>query len=163
MNTKDIAASLGILLSELVDGAPPRAFVLNGGDPGLLGSLDRLSAAEASSSSSAGATIAAHARHVAYGLSLMNRWASGERNPWKDADWQAAWRTTEVNDGEWAGIRHDLSSETHRWLAALQEPRDVNELELSGMIGSVAHVAYHLGAIRQIHAATRGPREGGGA
>jgi hypothetical protein len=28
------------------------------------------------------------------------------------------------------------------------------------MIGSIAHLAYHLGAIRQIAKAARGPREG---
>jgi hypothetical protein len=28
------------------------------------------------------------------------------------------------------------------------------------MIGSVAHLAYHLGAIRQIDKSTRGPKEG---
>jgi hypothetical protein len=28
------------------------------------------------------------------------------------------------------------------------------------MIGSVAHLAYHLGAIRQISKETRGPKEG---
>jgi hypothetical protein len=28
------------------------------------------------------------------------------------------------------------------------------------MLASVAHLAYHLGAIRQIDAAARGPREG---
>lgn len=33
-------------------------------------------------------------------------------------------------------------------------------IELTGMIGSIAHLAYHLGAIRQIDKQTRGPREG---
>jgi hypothetical protein len=28
------------------------------------------------------------------------------------------------------------------------------------MISSIAHLAYHLGAIRQIDKSTRGPREG---
>ena len=38
--------------------------------------------------------------------------------------------------------------------------REVARPELNGMIGSIAHLAYHLGAIRQIAAAARGPREG---
>jgi hypothetical protein len=33
-------------------------------------------------------------------------------------------------------------------------------MELSGMIASIAHLAYHLGAIRQIDKQTRGPKEG---
>ena len=39
-------------------------------------------------------------------------------------------------------------------------PRDVSDVELPGSIGSIAHTAYHLGAIRQIAAALRGPRDG---
>ena len=37
---------------------------------------------------------------------------------------------------------------------------EVNDIELNGMIGSIAHLAYHLGAIRQINQSTRGPAEG---
>ena len=54
--------------------------VLNGGDTGLLRSLDHLSAAAASAPSAGGPSIAAHVEHLRYGLSLMNRWAAGE-NP----------------------------------------------------------------------------------
>ena len=32
--------------------------------------------------------------------------------------------------------------------------------ELTGMIASIAHLAYHLGAIRQINKKVRGPKEG---
>jgi hypothetical protein len=39
-------------------------------------------------------------------------------------------------------------------------PREVQEIELNGMIGSIAHLAYHLGAIRQIDSSLRGPAEG---
>jgi hypothetical protein len=48
----------------------------------------------------------------------------------------------------------------HRWLNALGAPREANEIELTGMIASIAHLAYHLGAIRQIDKQARGPREG---
>jgi hypothetical protein len=41
----------------------------------------------------------------------------------------------------------------------LRTPRDVQEIELSGMIGSIARLAYHLGAIRQINRTLRGPAE----
>ena len=89
----------------------------------------------------------------------MNRWASGEPNPFATADWTAAWRTTRVSDAEWADLRGRLRDEAHRWLAALGTAREVNDVALNGMIGSIAHLAYHLGAIRQIDQATRGPAE----
>jgi hypothetical protein len=158
MNTSEITRTMTTLLSELVDGAPEKwAFMLNRGDAGLLRSLDRLSAEAASASSEGGATIAAHAEHLRYGLSLMNRWAGGEENPFADADWTQSWRTTSVSEAEWGQIRDGLRDEAQRWLAAVGTPRDVALIELNGMLGSIAHVAYHLGAIRQIDRTTRGP------
>ena len=53
-----------------------------------------------------------------------------------------------------------MRDETRRWTQALSSPRDVTDIELTGMIGSIAHLGYHIGAIRQIHKDTRGPREG---
>jgi hypothetical protein len=45
------------------------------------------------------------------------------------------------------------------WHAALQSDREVGGAELDGVVGSLIHLAYHLGAIRQIAAALRGPKE----
>lgn len=162
MKTNDISASLATLFSELVIGATSGggAFILNSGDVGLLRSLDNLSAADASSSVHGGATIAAHAQHVRYGLSLMNRWATEGGNPFADAKWDEAWKTSRVNDAEWREIRGGLGDEAQRWLGILGTGRDVSPVELSGMIASIAHLAYHLGAIRQIASSARGPKEG---
>jgi hypothetical protein len=162
MRTTDISKALARLFSELVDGAnhPKGAFMLNSGDIGLLRSLDTLSAADASRSANDGATIAAHTQHVRYGLSLMNRWATEGGNPFADATWDAAWKISAVDDPQWKEILGGLRQETQRWHQVLGAPRDVIDVELMGMIGSIAHLAYHLGAIRQISKAIRGPREG---
>ena len=162
MNTGDIARTLGILFSELVDGTSREAgaFMLNSGDAGLLRSLDMLSADEASESSNGGATIAAHALHLTYGLSLMNRWAREGGNPFADATWDEAWKTSTADAAKWNEIRGGLRREAHDWLEVLRAPRDVAGIELSGMVGSIAHLAYHLGAIRQIAKRGRGPKEG---
>ncbi len=161
MHTADVSPTLTRLFSELIEGAAPGgAFILNSGDAGLLRSLDRLSAPDASRSANGGATIAAHAQHVRYGLSLMNRWAREGGNPFADATWDAAWRISVVDDPTWQEIRDGLQDEARQWLQALKAPREASDVELSGMAGSIAHLAYHLGAIRQISRETRGPREG---
>ena len=158
----DISSALARLFSELVKGAPAggAAFMLNSGDDGLARSLEKLSAAEASTSANGGATIAAHAQHLRYGLSLMNRWAAEGGNPFADATWDAAWKTSTVDDASWKEIQSGLRAEADRWQSTLGAPRDVSEVELTGMIGSIAHLAYHLGAIRQINKDARGPRYG---
>jgi len=162
MNTKEVSSTLRRLFSELVDGAnsPAGAFMLNSGDVGLLRSLEKISATDASRAVNGGATIAAHAQHLQYGLSLMNKWADAGGNPFADARWDEAWKTSAVDAAAWDQIRNALRTEAQRWLDALATPREVNEVELSGMIGSIAHLAYHVGAIRQINKDARGPREG---
>ncbi|HEU4365241.1 MAG TPA: hypothetical protein VFT13_07220 [Candidatus Krumholzibacteria bacterium] len=159
MRSNDLNRSLPSLFSELVFGAPETgAFMLNRGDPGMLACLDRLSAEAASASHGGGACIAAHVDHLRYGLSLMNRWIAGE-NPFADADWSASWQRTSVSEAEWSQLRKEFRCEVEGWHAALQTPREISGVELDGVIGSIAHLAYHLGAIRQIEPALRGPKE----
>ena len=95
-----------------------------------------------------------------YGLSLMNQWAREGGNPFANAKWEQAWKTSLVDARAWDEIRSGLRDETHRWLEILKAPREVADVELTGMVASVAHLAYHLGAIRQINKDARGPREG---
>jgi hypothetical protein len=159
MNTRGLTDTLATLMGELVDGPPgPAAYMLNRGDTGLLRSLDMLTARDASAAVPGGATVAAHVDHVRYGLSLMNRWSAGE-NPFESADWSASWRKTSVTDAEWQELRAALRSEAHRWIDALRAPREVSAVEMNGIVGSIAHLAYHLGAIRQINRLARGPVE----
>jgi hypothetical protein len=160
MNTADIAKTLGTLLGELVDGASKDGgYMLNPGDKGLLRSLEKLSAAEASARTQTGSSIAAHVDHVRTSLSLMNRWSQGE-DPFASADWGESWRKVEVSEPEWRQRIADLRAEATRWLGVVREPRDVDEVELNAIIGSIAHLAYHLGAIRQINQSVRGPVDG---
>ena len=59
-----------------------------------------------------------------------------------------------------AGIRSGLRDEATKWVAVLNAPREMSSVELTGLVSSVAHFAYHIGAIRQIDKAARGPKEG---
>jgi hypothetical protein len=160
MRTNDLAEPLARLFAELIEGVTGGGFVLNTGDIGLLRSLEALSAADASHAVNGGATIAAHAQHVRYGLSLMNEWSAHGGNPFENAKWDEAWKLSTVNDAEWREIRDGLHDEAGRWAGVLKAPREVAGDELAGMIASVAHLAYHLGAMRQIDKSIRGPRQG---
>ena len=66
------------------------------------------------------------------------------------ADWTASWSRSIVNDEEWVALRQKLGAEARAWLETLSAPRDYTEARLNDVIASVAHLAYHLGAIRQI-------------
>jgi hypothetical protein len=151
--------SLEALFRELIDGPGPNAaWMLNGEDVGLLRSLDKLTARAASAAPMAGgASIAAHVDHVRYGLSLMNRWSQGDQDAWSTADWRVSWNRTAVNDQEWTALRQGLGAEARTWLETIRAPRDYAEMELNDVVASVAHLAYHFGAIRQIDRSICGP------
>lgn len=162
--TPQLGPSLATLFRELVSGAPEsEAYMLNRGDPGLLRSLEHISwEAAAEPGSDGGASIAAHVDHLRYGISLFNRWAAGETNPFATADWGASWKTSVRSEEEWRRLREELARATAAWTESLERLEDRSPLHpvaLKGVIGSVAHLAYHLGAIRQIDARTRGPRD----
>ena len=108
-------AVVAALFAELVDGTTSLGgpFILNTGDDGLLRSLDNLGPDEASRSVSGGATIAAHAQHVRFGLSLMNQWAAQGDNPFADPKWDEAWTTGEVDAIRWHEIRTGLQRTWH--------------------------------------------------
>jgi hypothetical protein len=58
---------------------------------------------------------------------------------------------------EWTRLRDELAGEAHRWLGALRQPRQVDQSEMNTVVGTIAHLAYHVGAIRQIDQSARGP------
>lgn len=143
------------LLVELFDGPPGKsAYVLNTGDPGLLRQLEALDADAASTRSMPGlTTTAAHVDHVLYGIELLNRWSDGEENPWANANWNVSWKRTRVDAAGWRELVQRLRAASEHWKRGIAKPRAWDEVAASGAISSVAHTAYHLGAIRQILAA----------
>lgn len=150
--------SLRTLLHELSHGPlPEAAFVLNAGDQGLLRSLETLPAAAASQRIGT-SSVAAHVDHLRYGFELLNRWSRGE-SPFADADFAASWRRLTVSEEEWRARRDQLRKEIEAWSVALQRAGDWTETDLTVAIGSIVHLAYHLGAIRQMHPVLHGPKD----
>ena len=147
--------ALSKLLTEIFDGPPGNeAYLLNPGDPGLLRQLDSIDATAASTRPMPGkTTIASHVDHVHFGLTLLNRWAAGEENPFAGADWNSSWQRTTVTDDQWRKLRDNLRSEAKKWQKALAARTNWDDISACGALSSAAHTAYHLGAIRQILAA----------
>jgi hypothetical protein len=145
------------LLHEVLEGpSPEAAFVLNRGDRGLLASLAALSAEAASARPGGRSSVAAHVDHLRYGFHLLNRWARGE-SPWHDADYSASWRRQHVDETQWRDLRAALAGEAHDWAEAANQPRDWSQEDWSNALSSVVHLAYHVGAIRQVAEAASGP------
>ena len=158
MNTTDSTFLLAVqkLLGELFDGVgADEAYVLNFSDVGMIRQMQSLDAATASTRPMKGrTTIAAHVDHVIYGIELLNRFAEGEPNPWEHADWSASWKREKVDEASWRELTSRLSATAERWKRNVAKLTAPDVTAAAGVIASVAHTAYHLGAIRQILAAS---------
>jgi hypothetical protein len=145
------------LLSELLIGPDPKWtwIVSNEPNSGVLGVLDNLSAEQASTPPAPGRrSVAAHAGHLLFSLDAATRRLRGE-NP--ELDWDASWNSSAVTSAEWDRLRRDLRAELERLQQVILEHRgDWEPMALKGIIATVGHTAYHLGAIRQILPAARG-------
>ncbi len=114
---------------------------------GFLGTIEKLSATAASKTSGPNDnSVAAHAWHLSFALHAANKWIQGDHAP---KDWDKSWRIQKITDSEWVKIQSALRQEYEEFLRLIETVDLSNEEVLSGVIGAIAHVAYHLGAIRQ--------------
>ncbi len=150
----DSAANVIILqctriLKEAFEGPPGpwSYFTDRSPDAGLLGTIDRLSAAAASHTpGSAVSTIAGHVQHLVASLALSVRWMRGEAIT---RDRSRSWTVHTVDDAAWAKLRQELRRAYENLYIAFETERDWDEDALGGAMGAIAHAAYHLGALRQ--------------
>lgn len=151
---KTLGAMLSVLIREAYDGPDdPRMtwFADNEKGSGLLGTLERLSPAEASapSPSPGGASVAAHAGHVAFALNLAKRALRGE-SVHASAEWKSSWGRRTVDEAGWRALLAELRTEYDALLAAIEEGLPwADPMNMAGIFGQLAHGAWHLGAIRQ--------------
>ncbi|HUX36501.1 MAG TPA: hypothetical protein VMV44_01245 [Rectinemataceae bacterium] len=162
IGTAALSKAVLSLYEEGFDGPAGSSTWFTDGGPGsgFLGTIEGLSAAEASRPLHQGdpVSLASHVAHLQYSLSLANRAAKGE-NPYKDANWSLAWKTQRVEEAEWRALVGGLRFEYEAFkkvLAAGWEWADADSL--TGAIATVAHGAWHLGAIRQALGLVKAPK-----
>ena len=154
LSLTDATGQLLAVLREAFEGAGQWSyFTDHGADAGLFGTLDKLSAADASRPAG-GTTVAAHAHHVAFGLGAAAAWVRGDRSP---SDWAQSWRVSTVDDAAWARLRGELRRGYEDLYRAIESHAASGVEAFGGAVGAVAHAAYHLGAIRQKVAHARTP------
>jgi hypothetical protein len=137
---------LAAVLREAFEGpAEPHWSYFADPDGGLLETLEPLSAADASRAVG-GASIAAHAYHVSFGLEASAAWIGGDRT---SRDWAQSWTVTTVTDAGWRELRGQLRARYAALRDAVERGAAGSGEAVGGAVGAVAHVAYHLGEIRQ--------------
>jgi hypothetical protein len=114
-------------------------------DAGLLGALGTVSADQATRVWG-DTSIAAHAHHIAFAMAASAAAIEGDQTP---VDWKESWRVTSVDDGAWKDLVSRVGREYERLRRALESRASSSEAAFGEAVGAIAHVAYHLGAIRQ--------------
>lgn len=153
-----LAAAIAVLDEAYVGPADPNATWFADNEPrsGLIGSLDGVSASEASQPVGDGTTIAAHVNHVRFALNLANRAFRGEEpNPFSTADWDSSWSLSTVDESEWKGLIDELRREYELTADVIRRDIDVvakaeTNDALTGLLGLIGHGAWHLGAVRKM-------------
>lgn len=147
IDVHEIVGQILDVLGEAFEGPKERwsYFTDNRSDAGLFGTLGKLAAADASRTLGK-TSIAAHVHHVIFGMDASARWIEGNRTT---HDWKESWSTDTVNDAEWARMREKLRSSYKDMRRDIELYASSSKESMGGVIGALAHVAYHLGAIRQ--------------
>lgn len=113
---------------------------------GIFGAIEGISA-EGASMSIHGTTLAAHIDHMRYHMWGTNELL--EKGEFPKMDWNASWKIQSVDAAEWSRIQEGLRSEYSILIKAVDHVQ-WNENLANELLGSLAHSAYHLGAIKQI-------------
>jgi hypothetical protein len=137
------------MLREAFEGPPGPWTYFTDTSPGsgLFGTIDGLSASQASHAGGPGhTTIAGHMQHLSSSVALATRGLRGES---ASRDRSRSWTVATVNDAEWGAVRARLRDEYQKLLVAVETHATWDEDALGTALGAIAHTAYHLGAVRQ--------------
>lgn len=122
-------------------------------DPGarysLFGLLEGLSS-EAVNTTVRGYTIGQEVGHILYGMQAAAVFIRGEPST---GSWQESWRPRQLDNDAWSALLTDLQQAYSRLHRAIRDHAGDSNQALGAAIGAVAHIAYHLGEIRQLAAA----------
>ena len=114
---------------------------------GIRSTLESLSAEEVSRRLEGHPSIAAHARHMNFHLRVTSEWILGDHSR---RDWVQSFEPQTVNAQEWERLKQDLEASRRELVRVIESLTPERFAEEGGAIGAIAHLAYHLGAIRQL-------------
>jgi hypothetical protein len=138
---------IGLLRETFDGGLPGEGTAYLDHNSGIRATLSAITAEQASRRLGDRPSIAAHARHMNFHMRVTIEWVQGDHSK---RDWPGSFEPQTVTEEEWAALRQELDA-TRRDLVQLLESLSPEALAGEGAgMGAVAHLAYHLGAIRQL-------------
>jgi len=139
--------TLDLLRETFEGGLPGQGTQYLDHSSGIRSTLNDLTAEQASRSPDGHPTIAAHARHMNFHLRVTSEWILGDHSK---RDWKMSFEPQTVNEEEWARLKQDLEASRQELKRVLESLTPERFAEEGAAAGALTHLAYHLGAIRQI-------------
>jgi hypothetical protein len=135
------------LLRETFDGGlPGEGTQYLDRDSGIVKTLALFTAEQASRPIDGHPTVAGQARHLLFHLRASIDWINGKR---EKLDWKGSFLPAAMDAAEWAALPARLQQAREELLQLLRDmPHERLVTEGAGM-GIIAHLAYHLGSLRQ--------------
>jgi hypothetical protein len=145
---EDFANNILVLLEETF--SSPQGYYLDRSSGGLMGTLENITAAQASSSFKPGmTTIAGHVDHTRFYLSEVVVQSLRGQEVGK-LDWDQSWVLKTVNELEWQELKQNLSNTCQTVLEFVKARETWDDQPITDAMVGLAHTAYHVGAIRQM-------------
>lgn len=117
-------------------------------DSGYFGILSGLDAAGAARPVG-GTSVAAQVGHVTFAMHASTAFIQGNPEAPGLELWRQSWQVPEVDEETWRQMQARLREAYHGLRGAI-ESHDISQIASLGVsIGAIAHIAYHLGAIKQ--------------
>jgi hypothetical protein len=145
---EDFANNILVLLEETFSN--PQGYYLDQSSGGLMGTLDKITAEQASSSFKPGmTTIAGHVFHSDFYLSNVVVQSLCGQEVGK-LDWDQSWVLKTVDELEWNKLKQDLHETCQTVLELVKARETWDDQPITDAMVGLAHTAYHVGAIRQM-------------
>jgi hypothetical protein len=143
---EDFTNNVFALLKETFEGSPPKGSHYLDREVGVLNTIEKISA-ENASRSIGGATIAAHLEHARFYLAMLPEFMNGRT---EKVNWDESWLVKTVDEAQWNLLKENVRRNYEKVAEMFQTITDWDDEKVGGAMSIVVHTAYHLGAMRQI-------------
>lgn len=116
---------------------------------GIFDALNSVDSRQASKKpSGACSSIAGHAYHMLYALRGANTVHGGAK---PEGTWTESWSRQSVSSADWEELKTEIATEYQTFISWFESNQDWSDDETRiGALAALPHMAFHLGAIRQI-------------
>ena len=145
---EDFTNNILFLLKETFEGSSPEGSAYLDRGVGVLNTIEKISAAQASHTiGDSDASIAAHTEHARFYLVALVEFMNGRTEKVK---WEESWLVKTVNETDWNSLRENVRRDYEEVTQTFQTMENWDDDKVNDAMAIVVHTAYHLGAIRQI-------------